>query len=56
MSITKHIYPMLCVFKESRSKVVSSFFIDEIFYVVIAFKIHEIIHLRKIQYITGDIL
>jgi hypothetical protein len=42
--------------KVSRSKVVSFFFIDDIFYVVIVFKIHEIIYLRKRQYITGDIL
>jgi hypothetical protein len=42
--------------KVSRSKVVSSFFIDDIFYVVIVFKIYEIIYLRKRQYITGDIL
>jgi hypothetical protein len=42
--------------KVSRSKVVSSFFIDDIFYVVIVFKIHEVIYLRKRQYITGDIL
>jgi hypothetical protein len=42
--------------KVSRSKVVSSIFIDDIFYVVIVFKIHEIIYLRKGQYITGDIL
>jgi hypothetical protein len=42
--------------KVSRSKVVSSFFIDDIFYVVIVFKIYEIIYQRKIQYITGDIL
>jgi hypothetical protein len=42
--------------KVSRSKVVSSFFIDDIFYVVIVFKVHEIIYLRKRQYITGDIL
>jgi hypothetical protein len=42
--------------KVSRSKVVLSFFIDDIFYVVIVFKIHEIIYLRMRQYITGDIL
>jgi hypothetical protein len=42
------------VHKVSRSKVISSFFID-IFYVIIVFKIHEIIYLRKRQYITGDI-
>jgi hypothetical protein len=45
----------VCV-KVSRSKVVSSFFIDDIFYVIIVFKIHEIIYLRKRRYITGDIL
>jgi hypothetical protein len=42
--------------KVSRSKVVSFFFVDGIFYVVIVFKIYEIIYLRKGQYITGDIL
>jgi hypothetical protein len=40
--------------KVCRSKVVSSFFIDDIFYVVIVFKIHEIIYLRKRQYILQE--
>jgi hypothetical protein len=56
----KEIRGILCTrvgrYKVSRSKVVSSFSIYDIFYVVIVFKIHEIIYLRKGQYITGDIL
>jgi hypothetical protein len=32
-----------------KPKVVSSFFIDVIFYVIIVFKIHEITYLRKGQ-------
>jgi hypothetical protein len=50
------LYSYIPEIKVSRSKVASSFFIDDIFYVVIVFKIHEIIYLRKGQYITGDIL
>jgi hypothetical protein len=46
----------LFVTKVSKSKVVSSFFTDDIFYVVIVFKIHEVIYLRKGLYITEDIL